>query len=437
MLRRSFLCALAVNPVRVATFQAEVTPTIGTPIYTGTARSIVDPLEARGLVVHGGGKPVVICSLDWCEIRNRSYDQWRETLAAAAGTTRERVLLSCVHQHDAPYTDMDAQRLLDEVRSPDRLCDVAFERASMDTVASSIRAAPLQVVTHIGTGEARAEKVASNRRYVRPDGKISFGRTSATRDPAIRDMPEGLIDPMLKTVGFWNGSKPVAALHAYSTHPMSYYGQGNVSADFIGIARRRIQSEDRDTFHIYLSGASGDTMAGRYNDGNPANRPVLAGRVYDAMAAAWRSTRREPLRRIGFRNGNLIFRPRSTRGFSEAEMRALMQAPGTPRRERLDAALGISWLQRLARRQPIDVPALHLGPAVLVLVPAEAFVQYQLWAQQASPSRFVMTAGYSDCAPGYIPTSAAVSKGYDDHYSWVDFNTCEAAMRTAIRQALR
>ncbi len=226
----------------------------------------------------GGGKPVVVCSLDWCEVRNRSYDLWRETLAAAAGTTRERVLLACVHQHDAPYTDMDAQRLLDEARSPDKLCDVAFERAAMDRVAAAIRGAAAQPFTHISTAQSRVSQVASNRRYVLPNGKVSFGRTSATRDAAIREMPEGLVDPFLKTITLWNGERPVAALHAYSTHPMSYYGAGDVSADFIGMARRRAQAESPDTFHVYLSGASGDTMAGRYNDGNPANRPVLAGR---------------------------------------------------------------------------------------------------------------------------------------------------------------
>ena len=109
----------------------------------------------------------------------------------------------------------------------------------------------------------------------------------------------------------------------------------------------------------------------------------------------------------------------------------------TPRRVRLDAALGISWLRRLARRQPIDVPCVNLGDAAILLLPAESFVQYQLWAQQAAPSKLILTAGYSECAPGYIPTAAAVKEGYDDHYSWVDFATCEQVMRKAITSALR
>jgi len=441
MLRRSFLLAASAAPAiassyQLATFQADITPPIGSPIYTGTARSIVSPLEARGIVLRGPGRPVVIVSLEWCEVRNRSYDLWRSRLGSAAGTTPERVLLSCVHPHDAPYTDSEAQELLDQPRSPHKLCDPVFERASIDKAAEAIRRSSFQTVTQIGAGQAAVERVASNRRYVRPDGKISFGRTSATRDAYVRNQPEGLIDSALKAVSFWNGSKPVAILYAYSTHPMSYYGQGDVSADFPGMARRAMQSEFPEAFHIYCSGASGDTMAGRYNDGDRVNRPILAGRLQKAMAAAFHSTRRAPLGEASFRNEKLVFEPRKSKGYSLAEMRETLASAATPRRERLDAALGMSWLRRLARKQPIDVPALHLGPAAIVVVPAEAFVQYQLWAQGDAPEKMVLTLGYGECAPGYIPTNAAVAEGYDDHYSWVDFSTCEGALRAAMAAAL-
>src|SRR5688500_16235746 len=119
MLRRSFLLAASAVPafasgLRLAAIEADITPPLGSPIYTGSARSIVDPLEARGVVISGSFKPIVILSLDWCELRNNSYDLWRSQLAAAAGSSPERVLISCVHQHDAPYTDAEAQQLLDK-----------------------------------------------------------------------------------------------------------------------------------------------------------------------------------------------------------------------------------------------------------------------------------------------------------------------------------
>ena len=442
MTRRSVLLAASASSafgsgLQLATFKADITPPLGSPIYTGDARSIVDPLEARGIVLTGSGRPVVIAILDWCEVRNNSYDLWRSQLAAAAGTTPERVLLSCVHQHDAPYTDIEAQQLLDAAHSPYKLCDPEFEKACITKVAQAIRRASAEAITHFGTGQATVDKVASNRRVMRPDGKVSFGRTSATADPAIRDQPEGLIDPTLKTISFWNGSKPVAALHAYSTHPMSYYGKGDVSTDFPGIARRKLQAESPDVFHIYCSGASGDTMAGRYNDGNPANRQVLADRLNRAMRASFSATERAPLTRIGFRSAKAIFQPRKDQRYSLEELNRVLASGTAPRRERLDAALGISWLRRIGRGRAIEVPAVDFGSAAMVVVPAEAFVQYQLWAQQAAPKKTVMTLGYGECAPGYIPTNAAIAEGYDDHYSWVDFGTCESTLRNAINEALR
>ncbi len=425
--------------LRLSSFRCDVTPSVGGPLFNGVAaRSIIDPLSANGVVLFEGSQPMaVIVAIDWCEIRNGAYDYWRTELGRAAGVARERVLLSCVHQHDAPYVDTEAQRLLDDLPTPGRLCDPDFHRQTVALVASAAKTslAKARRITHVSTGQAKVERVASNRRYVTAGGKVSYGRTSATRDPIVRDQPEGLIDPWLKTIGFWEDDLPVAALSCYSTHPMSYYGQGDVSADFVGMARAMRQRDTPDVAQIYFSGASGDTMAGKYNDGDPANRPMLAARLHRGMVEAWQQTRRQAApRKIGFRNVPLRLKPRAARGFSPAELRAALTAANAPFRQRSEAALGLSWLARLNR--PIDVPAIDLGSARIVLLPAEAFVQYQLWAQQARPDAMVMTLGFGECAPGYIPTARDAADGYDDRYSWIAFPECEAALRKAIESAL-
>ncbi|MEZ5353906.1 MAG: hypothetical protein R2762_14810 [Bryobacteraceae bacterium] len=411
-----------------------MTPPIGAPLFTGPATAVADRLDIRGLVIYSAQAPVVIASIDWCEIRNDSYDLWRARLASAAGTTRERVLLSAVHPHDAPYTDSGAHRYLDDAGLKGSLCDPAWEATTIGRVADAIRQSNPEAVTHIGVGRARVSRVASNRRYVKPDGTVSFGRTSATRDAAIRAMPEGLIDPWLRTLTFWDGRRRVAALSVYSTHPMSYYGRGEVTPDFPGLARNRLQAEDPGTFHVYASGASGDTMAGKYNDGAVSNRAVLAGRMYGAMRASLAATRKTRLSTVGFRNVEMRMKARGSDGFRTEQMRAVVENRNAPWRDRHNAALGLSWLDRLGEGRPIDVPAVDLGAAKLVLLPAEAFVQYQLWAQQHGP--FVITLGYGECAPGYIPTARDVAEGYNDHYCWVDMETSEATMRGAIGKAL-
>ena len=63
-----------------------------------------------------------------------------------------------------------------------------------------------------------------------------------------------MIDPYLRTLSFWDGDRPLAALSYYATHPMSYYGDGRVSADFCGLARRKRQGDDKEVFQVYFNG---------------------------------------------------------------------------------------------------------------------------------------------------------------------------------------
>ncbi len=144
-------------------------------------------------------------------------------------------------------------------------------------------------------GEARVERVASNRRILGPDGKVRDTRWTATTDPKVRAEPEGVIDPVVSLVSFWNGEQPVAVLSYYATHPQSYYRTGIPNPDFPGIARFLRQLVVPAALHVHFDGAGGNIGAGKYNDGSPTNRLVLAERVADGMRRAWESTKRQPI----------------------------------------------------------------------------------------------------------------------------------------------
>ena len=73
-------------------------------------------------------------------------------------------------------------------------------------------------VTHLGFGKAKVEKVASNRRILGEDGKVAIIRWSKSTDSLAIAAPEGLIDPWLKSVSFWDGDSPIAVLTYYATH---------------------------------------------------------------------------------------------------------------------------------------------------------------------------------------------------------------------------
>src|SRR5262249_7989475 len=200
---------------------------------------IDDPLEAHGFILRRAGKPIVYVAVDWCEIRNDAYDRWRDVLAEAAGTERGRVLVSALHQHDAPIMDLAAEKLLRDNKAKGSICDPEFHEQAVQRVARAVKKAleHSRPITHVGVGQAKVEQVASNRRYHDQSGRVQYNRMSASRDPKIRAGEEGTIDPMLKLLSLWDGDTPLVMLHAYATHPMSYYGRGGVSAEFVGMAR--------------------------------------------------------------------------------------------------------------------------------------------------------------------------------------------------------
>ncbi len=424
-LRVSLSLAAAAPAYQVALFREDITIPIGHACMGGgvsPATEIVDPLYAHGVVLLGPDKPIVFVAVDWCEIRNDAYEHWREALATAADTTAERVLVASVHQHDAPVVDYEAQRLLDEAGLEKSLCDVAFARECVAATAASLQRAieaPLPV-THYGIGMARVNGLASNRRVALPDGAITYGRGSATTDPHLRSLPEGVIDPYIKTLSFWNNDVPLVAISAYATHPMSYYGKGGVSADFVGMARARRQAETPDVFQVYFTGCAGDTTVGKFNDGNPDNRPLLADKLYQGMVRAWEDTQRYPLERVTLHLTRLFFKPKESGGYSYDDARQTLAQSSEKVFVRNRAAMALSWRKRVADGRPIDLPIVDFGKAKFMVMPGESFVQYQIIAQGISPDAAVITAGFGECAPGYIPTALASSEGYnEDTWCWV------------------
>jgi hypothetical protein len=435
--------ALAAEPpLRLGSFSADVTVPIGhrlMGILPARAARVADPLEARGFVLLGADAPIVWVAIDWCEIRNEAYDRWCEALAAAAGTNVDRVIVTSLHQHDAPVADLGAQRLLDEVGFASQLCDPQFHEEAVQRVAKALRDAlpAARHVTHAGVGQGLVRDVASNRRVVLDDGQVAFTRGSSSGgDQFMRDAPDGLIDPWLRTISFWDGDQPLLAFSAYATHPMSYYGRGEVSADFVGLARRMRQQDDPAVFQMYVSGCSGDVTAGKYNDGSPENRPILAKRLHTAMQEAWRVTRRWPLESVELRSVEMSLPFRSGEEYTATALRQTLHDDNLDERTRILAAMALASRQRIESGHKLSLRCLDFGQALLASLPGESFVGYQLMAQRLRPDVPVVCAGYGECWPGYIPTRAAFADGFTDTWLWVD-RGADVAMRTALANVLR
>jgi hypothetical protein len=287
-------------------------------------------------------------------------------------------------------------------------------------------------VTHISTGEAKVLEVAGNRRVQVIDGKVGKMRGSGSKDPVLRALPEGLIDSFLKTVSFWNGEKKLAALHYYATHPMSYYGDGIISHDFAGIAREKRTQED-GVPHIYFTGCGGNIGAGKYNDGTPPMRPLLAGRIHAAMVESEQNAKRVPLTKLAWKHAPVVLQPDPE--FPEERMLKVMQNTATAPTTRIAAALRIGFIRH---REPIPFTSLQLGDDVcLVHLPGESFVEYQLFAQQQRAGGFICTASYGDGVTGYIPLEQSfVEGGYEPSQAYAAPNS-EKMMKQTISDLLK
>ena len=427
----------------LARFVAEVTPPLGHPLQGNLGvkpvEKIVDPLYAQGIVLVGAGDPIVLVTVDWCGIGNDAYDLWRVKLAEAAKTKIQRVLVSSIHQHDAPFADLEAERLIAAQKLGKSTLDLDWHEKAVGRVAAALSRSlkDSKPLTHIGAGEAMVERVASNRRVFGKDGKVEFFRGSAMKDPKAKEAPEGIIDPWLKTLSFWNRDQALASISVYATHPMSYYGQGRVSSDFVGLARRRRQADDPGVLHFYANGCGGDLAAGKYNDGSPECRDELGDRLYQGWKKAWQNTKKWPLDTLAFRSFPYRLQPRETAGFQVNDLKNLLTGDKVALGERVRAAYALSWRKRCDAKRNLDLPVLDFGHAQLLLLPGEPFIDYQLFAQKQRPDSFVLTLGYGDYGPAYIPYDKAYAEGGYETGAWSFVGVgVEGTLKGAITKAL-
>ncbi len=404
--------------LHVSTFDIDATPPVGSPLtYNPMINKWDLGLRARGIVLTGAGRPIVLCAVDWIAISNEGMDEFKNALATAAGTIPQRVAVHALHQHDAPWYDAGAEQILlengmDPARNSPISFDGSFGRETLRRLSVAVRSSLGRAVpvSQVGFGTAKVNQVASNRNIYGPDGKVRTTRMSATRDASLRAEPEGLIDPDVSMVSFWNREEPVAVLTYYATHPQSYYLTGVANPDFPGVARFLRQLAVPDALHVHFNGAGGNIAAGKYNNGARENRLILAERLADGMKRAWEATRKEPVTAAGI---DWITEPVSIppAKYLFAMRESFKTGSGALLSKNSDVARKMAWLKRNEAGRTLDIGCLKINGARLLHMPGELFVEYQLAAKAERPGLFVAMAAYGDLGTGYIGTAKAYEKG--------------------------
>jgi hypothetical protein len=401
LLAALFAPVQAGKPLRVVVFRCDVTPDIGQPlIWTTPAARVLDPLWAKGLVLENGRERYVLCALDWCGVGGEAYEAFRRALAAGAGTDVAHVTLHSVHQHTAPYVDGDAYRLLAGRAQPPLMMSGTF----LDTMAAKLQASVRDAMGRfspfdaVGTGTGRVLQVASARRIAGDGGSIVTRWSTSGSDPAMAALPEGEVDPLLRTVTLARGGRPIVRLHYYATHPQTFCCEGTVSGDFVSAARERLEREE-GVPQIYFTGCSGDVTVGKYNDSTPEARAALAERLYAGMKSAIAGSKLVAAIDAEWRVADLRLPLKGAK--------APLPAAGSAD-ELYRAAITLAFLERT---RPLSASALRIGPVRILHLPGEPMLEFQRYALSPDGGGFYAVAGYGDISPGYLCTDRAHAEG--------------------------
>ncbi|MDD2475370.1 MAG: hypothetical protein PHI32_05615 [Dysgonamonadaceae bacterium] len=396
--------------LKIAVFDVDATPPVGSRLtYDPMIETGEMTLRARGVVLLGSDQPIVMCAIDWIGIANESQDVFKQSLAEAAGTTASRVVVHTLHQHDAPICDFTAEKILKENNLDLSCFDGTFARELIVDLQKAIRASieNAQPVTDVGLGSSDIFEVASNRRVYKKNGRVVTMRGSSTQDSLLRSMPEGLIDPEVSLISFWNEEKPLAVLSFYATHPQSYYLTKIPSPDFPGIARFLRQSEVPDALHVHFSGAGGNIAAGKYNDGSKEIRIELALKMADGMKRAWDNTQKHKVTSSNVQwKTEPLFLPYNE-NVAKIEEEMLTQTG----RWFANNMGRLGWYKRRLEGKSIETACLSIDNARVLFMPGELFVEYQLAAKKMAPKNFVAMAAYGDYGPFYIGTKKNYEEG--------------------------
>lgn len=432
------------SQLQLASFTFDVTPPVGHSICGGwipPVSSISDTLECVGIVLLGAGAPIVICAVDWLGLLNNAHLEFRQALSEGAGTTPDRVTVHCVHQHSAPLICLETQEL---VAAAGGLADIVkidfFEDCltrGRQTIAAALSGA--RPVTHVANGQARVVAAASNRRIHRDAAGNVIANRRSWAPAYLRELPEGLIDPWLKTVAFYDGDTRIAVCHYYASHPQSHYGDGIVNSDTVGLARKRRQEADPACRHLYFTGCAGNVAFGKYNDGAAENRTILSQRIYEGMLAS--EVKLQPCRIDKVTWQTLESAPPPLRADLSVEtLRAVLENRECAAIERGHAAFMLAWHARVQHGTPLALNCLWVNDTALVHLPAECFVEYQLRAQAMRPDAFVAVAAYGDGGPWYIPVAEEYGKGgYELDMTFCDSDVDEQltrGMKTLLTSAV-
>ena len=243
------MCAAAVfaaaAELSAGTARVEITPPVGFPMggygaRQGASTGVHDPLFATVLLLKAEGVSAAIVSCDAL-----SFPSERMLTLARERKLADHVLIAATHTHSGPITWGDKSW-----PKPDR----SWFADAEDKILSAIEEASKKLFTArvaAGFGEIY---LGHNRRKVSADGKVTMLWRNAERAPTSP------IDPTVGVIRVDDETgKPRAVIVNYACHAV-VLGPDNrqISADYPGYLRQRIERELPGSLCLFVQGGAGD-----------------------------------------------------------------------------------------------------------------------------------------------------------------------------------
>lgn len=406
------------------------------PQRQGEFAGVHDPLLARALVLSHGRQQVAILSVDAIGLTRDLLGPGRDFVAelrqrACAGLPLqpEAVLVAATHAHSVPET-YGITRLWETPAYRD------WAEGWCSQLARAIRLAwDERQPARLLVGEARLDGLGRNRR--------------AHLDAAGEAHP---VDTRVIVLRCARGEAGDILLANAACHPVTVQVQPLVSADFPGVACRRVDTAFGGSARcIFLQGAAGDLDPVRGCTRDWADVADYGRRLGDAIIEAGLAAR--PVRLgalpLAAASACLHVRPRPVPAAAaveaewqenEARLRDLPAA--APARAALaQRAAELDEVRRLlAFGQdpiPVEVQALRLGAAALVGLPGEIFCALGEDLRRRSPGAPTLVAELANGCVGYlVPRAGWASGGYETGLgAWcrVAAGESERIVDTAVR----
>jgi len=407
----------------------------------GVVSAIDGDLSATVVVLRGAGETVVIAAVDLCMAPQWVVAEWREWMAAAAGTRSANVLVNMSHTHSSGALAMTQPEFGYQRDLLERYRAMLAERLVQATMAAVASLEPARIAA--GEGESR---VGIQRRETGPDGYVFLG-----------EVPDGLIDPAVGVIRIDRlDGTPIAVMGAYGCHTVVVGPRSSVaSPDFPGPMRSLVEGALGGTA-VFLQGGGGDIMPcwgmGHELDNTDAKERIgrmLGGAVVSVAASLRTHVQRgdrvsipsllgpgqtmrplvpvtdEPCTYLGARSRTVQL---DLVALPTAERAAAIRAE---RATDLDAALAggseraiqiarhfLAWADILEqavaegrRSVPMEVQVLRINDIVITGIAAEVFSSTTRAIRERSPFPHTIALGYTNGVLCYLPPRDAYPVG--------------------------